>query len=77
MFSAVTGYNWQVIMFECAKNVKEFVFTEGGIASSDFTCTPDQTAEELKENGPQGCGTFLSYPFFISYILLVKLMITN
>ena len=65
MFTVVTGYQWDILMFECAVSVTP--------------CTNEgNMAKNYEETGVlEGCGDFFSYPFFILYILFVKLMITN
>lgn len=77
MFSTVTGYNWEDTMFECFNTVDKYVFTEIGLFMADFICHNDQEPPEFARDGPRGCGNLFAYPFFISYVLLVKLMITN
>ena len=36
-----------------------------------------QTFEERQIDGIRGCGSALAYPFFISFMLLISLMIMN
>ena len=66
LFSLVqcaTGQNWSFYMYEYA------------ISKSD--CIENQSYADFYVNGIKGCGTFWSYPYFISFILLVHLMIIN
>lgn len=39
--------------------------------------TERQTFEDLTERGPQGCGTSLAFPFFISFQVIVSMLILN
>lgn len=40
-------------------------------------CSSNQSYEDIVLNGVKGCGTGWSYPYFISFVLLVPLMIIN
>jgi hypothetical protein len=58
----LTGEDWNSMMIELTKSL------EG--------CKNDQTFQELIQE-PLGCGTYLSYPFFISFILISYLIVLN
>lgn len=40
-------------------------------------CVDDQSYEEMQENGILGCGNNISYLFFISYMILLSMVIMN
>lgn len=40
-------------------------------------CQTDQTYVGIQEHGVQGCGTWLAYIYFISYILLMRIIMVN
>jgi hypothetical protein len=77
MFTTLTGFNWEDIMYECSAEIGDYVYTEHGVRSTLWKCDDAANATELKELGPRGCGNIASVPFFVSFILLVKLMVTN
>ena len=55
LIRVLTGDQWNDIMHELAIN--------------QVNCTnEEQTYEDLKLNGPNGCGTWSSYPYFIFFI---------
>lgn len=58
-----TGDDWSAFMFEAT--IKEDCETE------------PQTYDDLRIRGPQGCGSNLAYPFFISFQVIVSMLILN
>ena len=46
-------------------------------AISKENCNSNQSFDDISRDGVKGCGTYWSYPYFISFILLVPLMIIN
>jgi hypothetical protein len=40
-------------------------------------CASSQSYDDIVAEGVQGCGTWISYPYFISIILLVRLIMIN
>ena len=40
-------------------------------------CYNNQTYEDLMKNGPQGCGGWASYPFFVSFVMINSMIVTN
>lgn len=59
-----TGEEWQLLMNEAA--------------SRQPGCLDDlQSPEDLERDGPLRCGTWLSYPFFISFTLMVSVVLMN
>jgi len=59
-----TGENWQNIMYD--------------VSEDRPGCTTDlQTPEELARDGPLGCGTFLAYPYFVSFTSFVSIIMMN
>jgi len=59
-----TGENWQRIMFDTV--------------SDRPNCTSTvQTAQEIERDGPNGCGTLLGYPYFISFASFVSIILMN
>ncbi|CAE8621052.1 unnamed protein product [Polarella glacialis] len=58
------GERWHEIMYE--------------LASDQANCTTmPQTWQQLAAEGPRGCGTWLAYPFFVSYVVAVNLILMN
>lgn len=64
MFDCATGQNWNGIMLSLAK------------ADNDCTSTI-QSFEDFDKNGMHGCGTWIAYPFFISFTFLFTLVAMN
>merc|ERR1719191_1968102 len=58
-----TGVMWEGLLFDCLPP------TDG--------CVESQTWAELVRDGPRGCGTYAAYPIFISYQLLVAMVVMN
>lgn len=58
-----TGEDWQKIMHEAATR------NEG--------CYDYQSQEHLKQYGNLGCGSYISYPYFVSFIILNYLIFMN
>lgn len=63
----LTGEDWNAIMHELA-SVERFEGEEW---------VPSQTYEEMHRDGIKGCGTPLSYPFFISYFILNAIVVLD
>ena len=63
LFRCATGESWNLIMHE--------------LADSTGNCVNSQTYEERQLYGIRGCGSALAYPYFISFMLLISLMIMN
>ena len=40
-------------------------------------CVPSQDFEEFTRDGPQVCGSTLAYPFLLSFMVLVQMLILN
>jgi hypothetical protein len=40
-------------------------------------CIKLQSHDEVMRDGIKGCGTWVSYPFFISFTILVSMLIMN
>lgn len=57
-----TGEDWNAIMYNLADQ-------------SD--CVPEQTYEDIVANGVQGCGSITSYPFFVSFVIIIVMLILN
>jgi len=62
-----TGEGWNQYMYELAE-------TEGHQGTK---CMKAQTRQELHDYGIIGCGSWLAYPFFIAFTILVSLLIMN
>ena len=62
-----TGEGWNQFMYELAE-------TEG---YGGMQCMESQTRQEMQAHGIIGCGSWLSYPFFIAFTILVSLLIMN
>eukprot|EP00340_Litonotus_pictus_P011668 CAMPEP_0170538770 /NCGR_PEP_ID=MMETSP0209-20121228/103514_1 /TAXON_ID=665100 ORGANISM="Litonotus pictus, Strain P1" /NCGR_SAMPLE_ID=MMETSP0209 /ASSEMBLY_ACC=CAM_ASM_000301 /LENGTH=1710 /DNA_ID=CAMNT_0010840535 /DNA_START=2177 /DNA_END=7309 /DNA_ORIENTATION=- len=58
-----TGEDWQKIMHE--------------VGARDLPCYDYQSFSHLEEFGPQGCGSFIAYPFFVTFIILNYLIFMN
>ena len=64
LIRVLTGDQWNDIMHELAIN--------------QVNCTnEEQTYEDLTLNGPNGCGTWSSYPYFIFFMILNSTIIIN
>eukprot|EP00927_Polykrikos_kofoidii_P049818 TRINITY_DN43828_c0_g1_i1.p1 TRINITY_DN43828_c0_g1~~TRINITY_DN43828_c0_g1_i1.p1 ORF type:complete len:1217 (-),score=173.85 TRINITY_DN43828_c0_g1_i1:14-3556(-) len=59
-----TGENWHLLMDD--------------IVSDRAGCTSrTQTYDEYQRDGPRGCGSILGYPYFSSYVVVVKIVLVN
>lgn len=63
LFQIFTGQNWDFIMFEYSLS------KEG--------CVTEQNYESFSQNGPQECGNALGYIYFVSFIILMRLIMIN
>jgi len=64
LLRAATGESWHLVMY--------------AFASEQPGCTGEvQTPEKLQSDGPRGCGSAFAYPFFITFELLVVLVMMN
>jgi len=68
--------NALLTLVQCATG-QSFGFYMFEYAISKPDCEPNQTQTDISLNGIKGCGTYWSYPYFISFILLVPLMTIN
>ena len=68
LMRSMSGEAWNEIMYALA-------FQDGVL----IDCVVDPTYEEIQANGgePNGCGTPVSYAFFVSFILIVSLIFLN
>ncbi|CEM11618.1 unnamed protein product [Vitrella brassicaformis CCMP3155] len=60
-----TGEDWHEVMFDCTRG------------SDEIDCESDQTYEELQRDGPQACGSWVAYIYFLSFMLLVSYILMN
>ena len=67
LLRCLTGEDWNEIMKE---------LTLSGNYNGD-ECQSDQTYEDRQIDGIKGCGTDLSYIFFISFMILLSMIIMN
>eukprot|EP00931_Biecheleriopsis_adriatica_P017951 TRINITY_DN12706_c0_g1_i1.p1 TRINITY_DN12706_c0_g1~~TRINITY_DN12706_c0_g1_i1.p1 ORF type:complete len:1988 (-),score=424.40 TRINITY_DN12706_c0_g1_i1:49-6012(-) len=59
-----TGERWHEVMYD--------------IATDKPGCMPgDQSYEGLMNDGPLGCGNWMAYPYFMTYVTLVVFIMTN
>jgi hypothetical protein len=63
LIKVTTGDNWGDSMYSLARG-------QPG-------CRDEQTYEDLANNGPQGCGNWMSFFFFIVFLLFNKMVIMN
>ena len=63
LIKILTGDGWSQVMND--------------IAFKSEGCYDLQTYTELINIGPQGCGSWYSYPFFLSFILINRMVIMN
>jgi len=64
LFRVATGEQWHLIMYDTV--------------SSRSGCTNDvQSAADLQQNGPQGCGSILGYFYFFSFVWIVTIVLMN
>ena len=62
-----TGEGWNKFMYELA-NTNGYKGVE---------CVKIQSHEKVMRFGIKGCGTWVAYPFFISFTILVSMLIMN
>uniref|UniRef100_A0A0G4H9N8 Calcium-channel protein CCH1 n=1 Tax=Chromera velia CCMP2878 TaxID=1169474 RepID=A0A0G4H9N8_9ALVE len=62
MIRCATGESWNEIMIDCATSAPE---------------CHDQTYAQLIEEGPQECGSPVSYPFFLLFMLVIAFIMMN
>ena len=67
LFRCATGEDWNLVMYELA-NTKGYDGVE---------CVPTQTYEEMEENGILGCGNSFAVPFFVSFMIIISMLIMN
>ena len=73
-----TGEGWNLIMRELAIQEDQPVFWKNGRPTEDpLYCKRDQTFDDLKEFGPQGCGGKDSYMYFVIFIVVIQMMMLN
>ncbi len=46
-------------------------------SDSSYLCVKNQTYDDYLKNGPKACGNSQSYYFFISYVIIMSLMVMN
>lgn len=73
------GQDWSLFMRELADRtilgcVVRINFL---ITSLTFLHKADQTFDDMNSDGILGCGTYYAYPYFISYVCIVTLILTN
>lgn len=63
-----TGEDWNGFMYELANDDHD-----------SYKCLNTQTYAIVQSNGGQyrGCGSFLAYPYFISFTIIVSMLIMN
>jgi uncharacterized membrane protein len=57
-----TGEDWNVIMYNL---------------SDQTECELEQTYEDMQRDGIQGCGNKISFPYFVSFVIIVVMLIMN
>lgn len=67
MMKFSTGEDWNQFMYELAE-------VDGYRGRS---CKAAQTHDDMLREGIIGCGSWLAYPFFIAFTILVSLLIMN
>ena len=68
LFRCATGENWNILMHELSKT--------GEI--NGVQCIENQTYEDIIKNGEvRGCGSPLSYAYFITFMITISMMIMN
>lgn len=64
LLRVATGEEWQNIMYD--------------VTSDREGCTSDtQSYDDLQQRGSQGCGTWVGYLYFISYVWIVTIVMWN
>jgi hypothetical protein len=72
-FSTLGGAMITLMRMATADGWSEYMFE---LARQD-DCVASQTYAEFKENGPQVCGSSLAYPYLLSFVVLVEMLILN
>lgn len=62
LFRCMTGEDWNQIMTDLADT---------------SNCASDQTYAEVQADGVNGCGSWYAYPYFISYMIVLQMIIIN
>jgi hypothetical protein len=62
-----TGEDWNMFMYELAN-------TQG---YQGTPCKDDQSFTDIQQEGILGCGSMISYPYFISFTILLSMLIMN
>lgn len=63
-----TGEDWNMFMYELANQD----------SYNGVKCKTSQTFDEIQAAGKvMGCGSYISYPYFISFTILVSMLIMN
>jgi hypothetical protein len=63
LIKITSGDNWGDSMYSLGNN--------------QLNCVNVQAYDDLMRNGPQGCGSWVAFPFFIIFLLLNKLVVMN
>jgi len=64
LMRVATGEQWHLIMYSVVKDAPGCV-------------THIQSREELERYGPRGCGSVLGYPYFVSFVFVVTIILMN
>ena len=67
IYRCATGEKWNILMGELAN-------TDGYKGKS---CVSDQDYDERQRDGILGCGSFVAYPFFLTYMILMAMLVFN
>ncbi len=67
LFRCTTGEKWNLLM-------REYTF-QGDYKGQ--MCLYEQSYEHYLKHGPLLCGTQLAYLFFLSYVVIMQLMVVN
>ena len=62
LFRCATGEDWNLIMHDL---------------TMDVDCIANQSEESMKVDGIQGCGAWYSYAYFISFQIIVSMILMN
>lgn len=66
LMRCATGEDWNLIMAELAVTKEE-----------EPDCKLEQSYEEMTRDGIKGCGTNISYIFFISFMVVISMLFMN
>jgi hypothetical protein len=67
LMQVASGENWAQLMHELSKSD----------SYNDEECVVNQTYDDRQENGIMGCGTMLSFPYFLSFFILIAFTVMN